>query len=76
MERTKNSASLRRALVISLRPGRDLADLVQIAKSEGKKLFRGLPVRVEEVFQSSRAGDWVVVVQASEGVSESKLNRQ
>ena len=61
---------VRKALIISLPVGRDLGDLVQIARAEGKKLFKGNSVKVVDADRRSQT-EWLVVVQDSEVVSES-----
>lgn len=60
---------MRKALVVSLPLGKDLGDLIQIARAEGKRLFKGNNVKVVDADRRSQ-NEWVVVVQDSEVVSE------
>jgi 5-formyltetrahydrofolate cyclo-ligase len=62
----EETLSLRKALVISLKPGMDMSDVVQIAKSEGKRLFHGHTVCVDEILQSKHGDQVIVVVQSLE----------
>ena len=66
---------MKKSLVIMLPPGKDLGDLVQIARSEGKKVMCGRRVKVVDADRRSE-NEWLVVVQDSEGVSESKLKEK
>ena len=59
----------RKALIIRLPLNRDLGDLIQIARAEGKKLLCGHNVTVVDVDRRSQT-EWLVVVQDSEVVSE------
>jgi len=67
---------LRKALVIKLSLGKDKGDLYQIAKAEGKKLFHGSKVKVVWDHETNEKDEYVVVVQDSEGVSESELKEK
>jgi hypothetical protein len=53
---------VRKSLLIVLPVGKDLGDLVQIARAEGKKLLRGCCVKVVDADRRSET-EWVVVVQ-------------
>ena len=61
---------MRKSLLVVLPLGKDLGDLVQIARAEGKKLLRCCSVKVVDADRRSEC-EWVVVVQGSEVVSES-----
>ena len=63
----------KKALLICLPPNRDLGDLIQIARAEGKKIFHGHTVSVVDADRRS-PNEWLVVVQDSEVVSGSKMN--
>jgi len=55
-----------------LQSGKDLGDLVQIARAEGKKVLKGVYVRVVD---ADRRGPNEWVVQVSDDVSESKQDK-
>ncbi len=72
---TTNSGYVKRkALLVRSKPGMDVGDVVQIGRNEGKKLFHGRNVKVVDLFRSSKT-EFVVVVQAPEGVSEAKVEK-
>jgi len=53
-----------KALIVRLKQGKDISDLLQIARVEGRKVLKCEKIRIPEFFHSSlNPGKYVVVVQ-------------
>lgn len=71
-KRSSKSQPKEKALIIYLKPDKDISDLLQIAKVEGRKLLKCRNVKVADVFKRS-IGEFIVVVQnADAGIRNMK----
>ena len=67
-----NTGVKSKALLIRINPNMDIGDVVQVARAEGKKIFKTRKnVKVVDVMRRSEY-EFVAIVQAPEGVSGRK----
>lgn len=65
-----------KALLIKIKPNMDIGDVVQVARTEGKKLLKiSKNVKVVDVMRRSEY-EFVAIVQAPEDVSGMKAERK
>ena len=70
--RSSKSPPNEKALIIYSKPNKDISDVLQIAKAEGRKLLKCRNVKVADVFKRSN-GEFIVVVQnADVGIKNMK----
>ena len=61
-----------KALILYLKPNKDLSDLLQIAKVEGRKLLKCRNVKIADMFRRSDEKFVVVVQNADVGIENMK----
>lgn len=61
-----------KALILFLKPGRDMGDMVRVARTEGSRLFKGDHVKVLELIK--RPKYVIAVVQRREAYPSERFN--